>query len=256
MHFFLLLPAAFLAGFIDAIAGGGGMVQVPALLFLYPNYPLASLLGTNKLAMMFGTSMSAFHYIKALKIDLKRVIPTLIAAFLGAVSGASAVSHLDETVAKTLVMVLLILIGIYLVSRRQLGLKDSQKDLSTLKLQGVSVLIGFCCGAYDGFLGPGTGSLLIFAYITLLGFSFLRGSAYAKLINLTTNIAAFLYFAFHGQVFYKMGLAMMGFNVLGNYVGAKLAIKHGSGFVRIIFLIILLAIIIKLLNDIFAVHVK
>lgn len=254
MHEILLFPAAFLAGFIDSIAGGGGMVQVPALLFLYPNYPLASLLGTNKLAMMFGTSISAFHYVKALKINLTKIIPTLTAAFLGAILGASLVSHLDQTLAKTLAMVLLILIGIYLILRKQFGLKDSQKDLSNLKLQGVSILIGFCCGAYDGFLGPGTGSLLIFAYITLLGFSFLRGSAYSKLINLTTNIAAFLYFAFHGQVFYKMGLAMMGFNVLGNYVGARLAIKHGSGFVRILFLMILLAIIIKLLSDVLVTH--
>ncbi|MGB6976643.1 MAG: TSUP family transporter [Gammaproteobacteria bacterium] len=242
----LACPVAFLAGLVDAIAGGGGLIQVPGLLILFPQASIVSLLGTNKLASCCGTAMSSFHYTRTLKIDYRSFAPTLIAAFIGSFIGAKVVSSLQNEVLKPVIFVLLLIMGIYTLIRKDFGL-ISRRKLNGLPLQLCSIAIGAGTGFYDGFFGPGTGSLLMFFLVGLIGYNFLEGSAFAKLANLAANAAALIFFATAQKIFYSLAIPMAAFNVLGNLVGAKLAIKKGSGFVRWIFLVVITGVLIQLL---------
>ncbi len=241
-------PIAFLAGFVDAVAGGGGLIQVPGLLWLFPGLPIVSLLGTNKLAACLGTLVSSFHYIRALKINYRTILPALIITFICATLGAHVVSTIHNEILKPIILGLLIFIGIYTVSKKNFGLV-SQKRYSGWRLQLCCAVIGGALGFYDGFFGPGTGSLLIFFLVSLVGFSFLEGSAFAKLINLTANLAALLFFGLKQHVIYKIGLPMAVFNILGNSIGARMAIKKGSGFVRWLFLFVITGILIQFIHN-------
>jgi uncharacterized membrane protein YfcA len=245
-HILLACPIAFLAGLVDAIAGGGGLIQVPGLLLLFPQAPIVSLLGTNKLASCCGTVMSSFHYTRTLKIDYRAFAPTLLAAFIGSFIGAKVVAQLHNETLKPVIFVLLLVMGIYTLIRKDFGL-TSQRKLHGLLLQFCSIAIGAGAGFYDGFFGPGTGSLLMFFLVGLIGYNFLEGSAFSKLANLSANAAALLFFAAAQKVFYSVAIPMAVFNVLGNLTGAQLAIKKGSGFVRWIFLAVIAGVLIQLL---------
>jgi uncharacterized membrane protein YfcA len=243
--FLLACLAAFFAGFIDSIAGGGGLIQVPVLLFLFPNMPIVTLLGTNKLAASSGTVISSYNYVKALEINLKKFLPALLAAFVFSMIGAKILSLLNDELLKPLIFFLLLAIGIYTLFKKELG-QISQLRFTGYRLQFLLILIGAVLGFYDGFFGPGMGSLLIFCYVSLIGFSFLEGSAFAKLTNLSANIAACGFFIFHHHVVYRIGIPMAFFNIVGNYVGSKLAIQKGSAFVRGIFLIVISGILLQM----------
>jgi len=248
MDILLVCPIGFLAGFVDSIAGGGGLIQVPGLLFLFPNMPIVTLFGTNKIAGASGTVISSFHYIRAFKIDFKTILPTLIISFIFAMVGAKVVSVINNDVLKPIVLVLLILMGIYTIINKNFGL-HSNKRFSGWRLQTCCLLIGAALGFYDGFFGPGMGSLLVFAFVSILGFSFLEGSAFAKLINLASNLAALLFFILSHHVVYKVGVPLAICNVLGNSVGSRLAIRKGSGFVRWVFLLIIAAMVVKFVQQ-------
>lgn len=237
---------AFLAGFVDAIAGGGGLIQIPGLFFLFPQIPVPTLLGTNKLAAFSGTSMASFHYLKAMKVKMDKVYPLIIASFCCSLIGALVVTRMQNQQLKPIIFVLLILIAIYAFVKKDFGHHRTIR-FSEKQCQYFSIIIAAVMGFYDGFLGPGTGSILIFLFVSCLGFDFLLGSAYAKLCNLSSNLAALIFFISTNHVFYLVGLLMAVFNVLGNLIGAKLAIQKGSRFVRYVFLFVILGIIIKLI---------
>ena len=237
--------AAFCAGFVDSIAGGGGLIQVPALLFLFPSLPIVTLIGTNKIASASGTVMSSIHYVRTLKVNFKAFLPALLTAFLFSILGARTLSLIHEEILKPLVVVLLIVIALYTFFKKDLGLQSRQKIFG-FKLQIALFFIAAIIGFYDGFFGPGTGSFLMFCYVSLIGFSFLEGAAFTKLTNLAANIGAVVFFTLHGDVIFKLGLPMAVFNVMGNYLGASLAIKKGSGFVRWIFLAVVVAVLVHL----------
>lgn len=230
------LPIAFLAGFIDAIAGGGGLIQIPGLLFLFPQAPIASLLGTNKFASFFGTAFSSAHYARTLKINLSALLPAILGAFLFAMLGAKASTLISNQILRPLIFGLLLLMGIYTLFHKQFGV-TTHKNLSyDFKLKLQCGLIGATLGFYDGFFGPGTGSLLIFCFVSWLGFNFLEGSAFAKFTNLASNLAAMIYFASTQHIMYTLAIPMAIANILGNILGARLAVKKGSQFVRWVFL--------------------
>jgi uncharacterized membrane protein YfcA len=238
--------AAFIAGLVDSIAGGGGLIQIPALFFIFPNMPIVTMLGSNKLASSCGTFMSSLHYVRTLKVDFKALLPTLVIAFVFSIMGAKVVMLVDNEILKPLIFILLIFIAIYTFIKKNFGL-HAQKRFSGTHLQIICISIGALLGFYDGFFGPGTGSILIFLFVSLLGFSFLEGSAYAKLINLAANCAALLFFALHHKIYYAAAVPMAAFNVAGNYIGARLAIKKGSGFVRWIFLAVIVCLVVQLI---------
>ncbi len=241
---------AFLAGFIDSIVGGGGLIQLPALLIFLPNTAIPLVFGTNKLSSISGTLAAVVSYSQKVTIDWSIVLISTIAAFIFSFIGASTVSIINPVLMRFFVLLLLVIVAIYTWFKKDFGSQH------IVKVQGVkqsiyAALIGSSLGFYDGFFGPGTGSFLIFAFIGLLGFDFLRASASAKIVNLSTNLAATIYFAANNQIIYSIALPMAMFNIIGAIIGARLAIAKGSSFVRILFIVVVTSLTIKLAYDIF-----
>jgi uncharacterized protein len=246
----ILCVFAFFAGFIDSIAGGGGLIQLPALLIFLPQLPVATLLGTNKFASIAGTSIATAQYTRYIKISLKATLPATCAALLFSFLGARAASIIHPQVMRPLVLFLLIAIAAYTFVQKDFGTLHAPK-LDNVKQYLISIMTGVVIGFYDGFFGPGTGSFLIFIFIGIFGFSFLSASASSKMINFATNLSAVLYFGFTNNIFYKAAILMALCNMLGSIIGTRLAILKGNRFVRVFFLTIVSILIIKLGYDIF-----
>lgn len=250
MEIFYLCFFAFLAGFIDAIVGGGGLIQTPAMLILLPQVPIASLLGTGKLSGISGTMAALLRYRKSVQINWSNILPTAVTAFIFSFIGARTVSAIPTEMLRPVILALLIGVAVYTFLRKDFGTLHSPRlTESKEKLYGVGV--GLVIGFYDGFFGPGTGSFLMFIFIGLFGFNFLAASASAKVVNVATNLSALLYFMFTGQVLYYIGIPMALCNVLGSTLGARLAIHKGTAFVRLLFLVVVTAIIFKFAYDSF-----
>ncbi len=247
----LVLLCAFsaLAGFIDAVVGGGGLIQVPALLILLPGVPIATLLGTNKLAAGAGTTIAVQRYARHVRIDWPLILPTASAAFIFSFLGSRTVSLLDTSILRPVDLVLLVLVAIYVFVVKDLGLVHNPKH-APRKAQWIGIAIGIGLGFYDGFFGPGTGSFLVFAFVGVFGFDFLSASASAKVINWATNLASIIYFCSTGHVLYRLAAPMAVCNIAGAWVGSRMAISKGSRFVRILFLVIVCALIAKLAQSI------
>lgn len=244
-HLLLLCCFSMLAGFVDAAVGGGGLVQLPAALILLPGVPVPTVLGTNKFAAIFGTSFALQRYAGHVKIDWSTVAPTALVAFVFSFIGSRAVTLLDPRILRPLVLVLLVVVALYVLLAKNLGLVHQPKH-APHKARLLGLLVGSVLGFYDGFFGPGMGSFLIFAFVGIFGFDFLSASASAKAVNWATNLASLLYFTTHGNVLYRVGGAMAVCNIIGAVIGARLAIAKGSRFVRILFLVIVAGLIAKL----------
>lgn len=241
---------AFLAGFIDAIVGGGGLIQTPAMLVFLPAVPIPTLLGTGKVSGIAGTSAALLRYTRHIQINWSSLLPAAVAAFIFSFLGARAVSHIPGEALRPVVLVLLIGVAAYTFLKKDLGSLHAPK-LSPARETLLAVFIGVVIGFYDGFFGPGTGSFLIFAFIGLFGFSFLAASASAKLVNVATNLSALLYFAYTDQILYHIGIPMAVCNIIGSQLGSRMALARGSGFVRVFFLVIVSVIILKFAYDSF-----
>jgi hypothetical protein len=249
IEIFTLCVFAFLAGLIDAVVGGGGLIQLPAMLIVLPHTAIAPILGTSKFVSIAGTSIAVQQYAKQQKIEWGTTIPAMVTAFIFSFLGARITSLLNPSLMRPVILVLLIAVAIYTFSKKDFGLFQISK-LSRAQQWLYSVAIGGVIGFYDGFFGPGTGSFLIFAFVGIFGYSFLTASASAKVINFATNLAAILYFAFTNNVIYYLGIPMAICNILGAFIGTKLAISKGNQFVRKLFLIIVSLLICKLGYDI------
>ncbi len=235
---------AFFAGLVDAVAGGGGLIQVPALFAAYPEAPPATLLSTNKVSAVGGTLNAARKYLRHVSLPWAIVFPAIVAGFVGSLLGANAVSNFPaEPLRKALPFVLLFLL-LYTWFQPTLGGVHAPKTLGHFqRIKGV--ILGLTIGFYDGFFGPGTGSFLLFGFVRFFGFDFLHASAATKLVNVATNLAAILMLASLGQINWPLGLAMMAANIAGSQFGSRLAIQHGSAFVRKAFLVIVTVLILK-----------
>ncbi|MGY1915265.1 TSUP family transporter [Blastococcus sp. HT6-30] len=250
----LLLLAALTAGWIDAVVGGGGLVQLPALL-LVPGMSPVQALATNKLASIFGTTTSAVTYYRRVHPDLRTALPMAGIALVGSFAGASVAAALPAAVFKPVIVVALIAIAAFTLLRPSLG------EVTALRHSGqrhhvVAGLVGAVIGFYDGILGPGTGSFLVFAMVSLLGYDFLNASAKAKIVNVATNLGALLFFAPHGAVFWGLGLVLGAANMLGGYVGSRTAATRGSGFIRVVFLVVVTALIGRVGWDVWTENVR
>ena len=244
----LLGLAAFTAGFVDAVVGGGGLIQLPALLILLPHFPVAVLLGTNKMASIAGTSAAAVQYSRTISIPWQIIFPGFIAAGIGSFLGARAVQFLQPSLLRPLILALLIAIGLYTYLKKDFGAAQQPwvpPQYRVIAITAIGGLIGF----YDGFFGPGTGSLLIFAFIGMLGFDFLTASASAKALNWATNFAALIAFGQAGQILYTLAIPLAICNISGALLGSRLAIWKGNAFVRTLFLSLVSLLIIKLAYD-------
>ena len=246
--FAFLALAAFCAGLIDAIAGGGGLIQLPALLIGLEKTETVVVLGTNKVPSIFGTTASALTYRRNIKVSSKLLVVMALPAFFGSMGGASLASLIPTEVLKPLVVVLLIAVLIYTWKRPQLGQIESMRHDEAKRLKiaaGAALVIGF----YDGIIGPGTGSFLILALVAVMGFAFLSASAIAKVVNVATNSGAILVFGFNGEIIWKIGLTLAIANVAGGLIGARIAIRGGSTLVRKVFMGITSALILKVALD-------
>ena len=224
----LLVFASALAGWIDAVVGGGGLIQLPALL-LVPGMTPIQAVATNKIGSICGTTVSATTYLTKVKVDKSVTVPGAIFALIGAVMGALVASQIPEKAFTPIILVVLIGVGIFTLAKPSLGAEARLRFSGRPRMHhGVSWLIGLLVGMYDGALGPGTGSFLVIGLVAVVGFSFLQASASAKVMNWATNFGSLLFFIPAGFVVWKAGLAVAVGNVIGGFFGAKLAISKGS----------------------------
>jgi uncharacterized membrane protein YfcA len=239
-----LLAASFFAGFVDSIAGGGGLIQLPALLIGLPKTDTAEVLGTNKLSSIFGTSTAAMLYRKQIKPDPKVLLAMGLPAFLGSAGGAVLASKIPTSSMRPMVLVLLIIVAIYTWFKPDLGKFENLRHQPKRRVQ-IAAIAGIVIGFYDGIFGPGTGSFLMLILVVSLGYAFITASAIAKVVNVATNVGAILVFGIHGAVIWQIGLIMGVANISGAIIGSRLAIKGGSAMVRKVFLIVTVALIFK-----------
>ena len=244
---FLALASGF-AGFVDAVAGGGGLVQLPALLIGISNKPIPMILGTNKIPAIFGTSSAAANYFKKVRPDLRLTVSMALPALIGSIVGAKLASHFPTKVFHPLILTLLVLVGIYTWRKPNLGLDESLRYTHKTRLWIVAAC-GLLIGFYDGLFGPGTGTFLVFLLVIVVGYEFLKASATAKLVNIATNFGAIVTFQLTGHIWWRLGLALALANVSGALIGSRLAIRGGSPLVRRIFLLVVAALITKLSYD-------
>ncbi len=245
----ILCVAAFAAGFIDAIVGGGGLIQTPATLITLPQYPVATLLGTTKIPSFIGTSMAAVQYATIVKLRWKLLALMCGIALVAAYAGSKTVSMVSNAFMKPVIFGMLIIVAIYTYTKKDFGnasLKKYSKNIEWLYAAFFALLLGF----YDGFIGPGAGSFLVLFFISVLGFDFLKASAHAKFVNLATNVGSIIFFGGSGHILYQYAIPMALFNFTGSILGARLAMLKGNTFIRIFFLIVITGTIIRLGYDI------
>ena len=239
-----LLSASFLAGFVDSIAGGGGIVQLPALLIGLPNSPAAEVLGTNKLSAVFGTTTAAALYRKQIKPDPKVLIGMAIPAFFGSAVGALLASRIPTSSMRPMILVLLIAVAIYTWLKPDLGKLENLRHVPKQRIQ-IGALAGAVIGFYDGIFGPGTGSFLMLILVATLGYAFITASAIAKVVNVATNVGALIVFGINGAVIWQIGIIMGFANITGAIIGSRLAIRGGSTLVRKVFLLVTVMLIVR-----------
>ena len=243
----IVCPLVFLAGFIDSVAGGGGLISTPA--YMMAGLPMHNVLATNKVMSSTGTSIAAYKYIKSGKIEWKTAIISAVLSFRGSFTGSRIALMVDQVILKRAFTFVLPFIALFV-------LFNKNADEGVQKLHGTSLYlaraaIGFVIGVYDGLIGPGTGTFLIFAYTLFIGFDYITASGNAKVINLSSNIAAAASYILAGKVIWPIAVPAAAANLLGNYLGSGYAIKNGSKAVKKMLIIVLIGIFIKLVIDVF-----
>ncbi len=245
-----ILAAPFYAGFVDAIAGGGGLIQLPALLISFPDREVAEVAGTNKLGSIFGTSAAALNYRRNIKTDPKLLLAMVLPAFIGSGSGSLLATQISTEQLKVAIVVMLVAVFAYTLARPDLGKVEVLKGAAK-RQRTVGAIAGLTIGFYDGFIGPGTGTLLMIVLVAALGFAFIGASAIAKVVNVATNFASILVFGISGSIMWVVGLAVGICNLAGGIIGSRVAIRRGSDFVRKFYLVVTFALIVRVLFDLF-----
>jgi uncharacterized membrane protein YfcA len=240
-----LLLMAFAAGFVDAVVGGGGLIQLPALLIGLPGASPVQILATNKLASICGTTVASATYYRRVRPDPRTFLPLMTFAFLGSAAGAAVAYLIPKSAFDPIVLVVLVLVGAYVLVKPELG------DVTELRFDGhrhtaAAMVTGLAVGFYDGALGPGTGSFFVFTLVGLLGYDFLEASAKARLANWATNLAALCVFVPNGEVLWGLGLTMGAANLAGGYLGARTAVARGRRFVRVFFIVVVSAFVVRI----------
>lgn len=246
----ILALASLLAGFVDAVVGGGGLILVPALFGVFPQAAPATLFGTNKGASVWGTAWATAQYAKRVSLNWRALLPAAGIALLGSFAGAWTVTLVDAGLLRRALPLILLAVLIYTLARKDLGRQHAPRFAGRAETW-VAAAIGLVIGFYDGFFGPGTGSFFVFLFVRVLGYDFLHASATAKLMNVATNVAAISLFASKGHIWWQVALVMAVANVLGSLVGTRMALARGAGFVRSMFVLVVGALILKTGYDAF-----
>jgi uncharacterized membrane protein YfcA len=246
----LLCIASFFAGFVDAIVGGGGLIQTPVAMILMPNLSVASIIGSLKIPAFSGTSFAAFQYLKEVEMNWKLLSIMAFLAFCSAFCGSALLNVVSNDFMKPLLFFILIGLAIYTFKKKNFG-QQQVKDHSTQKQIIYAVIISVLVGFYDGFIGPGTGSFLVLGFVSILGLDFLHASANAKMVNLATNFGSIFLFVLKGKIIWAFAIPMAFCNALGGWIGAKLAIQKGNSFIRKFFLFVVILTLIRFGYDVF-----
>jgi uncharacterized membrane protein YfcA len=246
---FLAIASGF-AGFVDAMAGGGGLIQLPSLIIGLPNKELPLILGTNKVPSIFGTAAAARNYFKNIKVDIPLTLTMMLPAFIGSIAGAAMAAFVPVGFFRPFIVLLLIVVAIYTWKKPELGMAENLKFTHSMRLVIVA-LSGFLIGFYDGIFGPGTGTFLVFFLVSVIGYAFLKASGTAKLVNIATNAGAILSFQLTGHIWWQLGLLLAVANVTGAIIGSNMAIKGGSALVRKVFLAVTFLLIARVAWDTF-----
>lgn len=250
MELYLLCAFAFLAGFIDSIVGGGGLVQIPAFFVLYPQLSVPNVIGTNRLASAVGTSVAAWNYARSVQIPWKTVLWAGLPAALCSYFGATVQSMLPASVLKPIILFLIIAIAIYTYGKKDFGHKE-HFNVAPEKLGWWAAGVGAILGFYNGVVGPGTGSLLVFGFVSVIGYSFLRASAISKVVNVVADVSSLIFFIMNKHVLFHLALPMMVCNVAGSYLGSHIAVLRGNAFIRRVFLVVVVGIVARFAWDVF-----
>lgn len=243
-------PFIFLAGFLDSIAGGGGLISLPA--YLFAGLPMHNAIATNKFSSTFGTAISAYRFIKSGNISLKSAFASVAGALAGSYTGARLALALEEKYLQYFLIIALPIIAVFVLTRKNFGKDETASDLPTSKVVAFSVISGFIIGAYDGFFGPGTGTFLILVYTGIIGFNLKTASGNAKIVNLASNVAALITFIFSNKVMFHVGFSAALCGILGNWLGSGLAIKKGSGVIKPFIIIVMILLFGKIVYDLIA----
>ena len=244
MEWIIVTLASLLAGFVDAIVGGGGLILLPALFATFASAPPATLLGTNKSAAFWGTAMATWQYSRRVTLRWPAMLPATAAGFAGAFAGAWVVTLISADFLRKLLPLVLVALLAYTLARKDLGRTHAPRLAARQEAWAASAL-GLAIGFYVGFFGPGTGSFFVFLFVRVLGYDFLHASASAKLLNLASNAAALLLFSLKGHVWWHFAVPLAVANVLGSVLGTWMALRHGAGFVRVIFIVVVSLLILK-----------
>ncbi|NYE96700.1 hypothetical protein FHU41_002950 [Psychromicrobium silvestre] len=240
----LVVVAGLAAGWVDAVVGGGGLIMLPVMLMV-PGISPVQALATNKMGSIFGTTTSSVTYYRRVGPDLKTAVPMALIALGGSFSGAVVAAQLPQSVFKPIIVLALIAVAIFTALKPDIGGQTLLKHAGHRHYL-LACLIGAVIGFYDGLLGPGTGSFLVIALVSLMGYAFLEASAKAKIVNMATNAGALLFFLPHGSILWGLGLMVGGANMVGGYLGSRMAVRQGNKFIRIVFLVVVAVLIIKL----------
>jgi len=244
MDFFVVSVASLFAGFVDAIVGGGGLILVPALFATFPGAHPATLFGTNKGASIWGTAFATWQYSHRVRLRWPALWPAALGGLLASLAGAWLVTVVSPDFLRKLLPLVLLLVLLYTLFKKDLGRHHAPRFAGRQE-QWLGAGIGLLTGFYDGFFGPGTGSFLVFLFVRVLGYDFLSASASAKLVNTATNLSALALFIAKGHIWWHFVLLMALANVLGSFLGTRMALRHGTGFVRVVFLLVVSALILK-----------
>lgn len=242
-----LILAAGVAGWVDAVVGGGGLIQLPALVLGVPQQvDTPYVLGTNKMSSFAGTLVASWVYLRRVKVHLILLIPLMAGAAAGSSIGAALSRYIPREWLTPTVLVAVVLVAIYTFAKPTMGLHHQPKHTAKVQIIWRACVIGLAVGFYDGILGPGTGSFFVILIVALLGYGFLQASVSAKIANLTTNLAAISVYGFHGELLLVLGVSMGLASMTGGFLGALMATRHGNGFIRVVFLVVLSLLIAKL----------
>ena len=246
ISFIFICAAAFIGAFVDAIAGGGGLISVPA--YFLGGFPPHFALGTNKLSATFGSLSSMIEFFRNGKVHLGLVKYVIPCTLLGAVLGVNSVLLINQDFLYPLVSVMILVVGVYTYNKKDLGLVNTYQLKSKVQI-AMGMFFGFILGFYDGFFGPGTGSFLLFVFIKFFGMDFVNAGGNTKVLNFVSNITSLVVFAMAGKINIQFGLTAGIFSLIGSVIGTKVAIKKGASFVKPIFLIMSFAVFIKVIYE-------
>lgn len=234
----------FSAGLIDSIVGGGGLVATPAMLNLHPGLHILQIIGTNRTSSIFGTGVAAWNYLRRIRIERRVLVPACLSALTASAIGVQLAKRVDGDVLKWIVLAICVALAVYTALRKDLGLREERRFHPKHEALAAAS-IGAATGFYNGLIGPGTGTIMVFAFVSFLGLDFLKSSAVSKSANVAADLSSWTVLAIGGFVMWALALPLILGNMLGSYLGSHLAIRRGQGFVRAVFLIVVLALIAR-----------